>query len=245
MLKTSLCRQLGIEYPIFSVGFGVAARPELAAAVSNAGGCGVLGTSGLPAPYVRQQIQRLHTLTRKPFGVSAANAGVDAVIAQGVEAGGHVRGRISLSTLLPAVVEAVTPIPVIAAGGIADGRGLVAALSLGAQAVSMGTRFVASEEAGAAEQGRERVGGRRTPCKRSASGRGEVIGTVTRAGTMVNIPRYAATMLTADFKGDAEYAPLWAGESCSLVNDIKPAAQIVRDIMRDAEDLIAQIKLSP
>jgi nitronate monooxygenase len=164
MLQTSLCRQLGIEYPIFSVGFGAAARPELAAAVSNAGGCGVLGTSGSPLPYIREQIQRLRTLTRKPFGVNvilaimregtieacldehvpllvlfwgdpapyvteahrrgtkvfiqvgsvdearaAADAGVDAVIAQGVEAGGHVKGRISLSTLLPAVVEAVKP----------------------------------------------------------------------------------------------------------------------------------------
>src|SRR5207253_8901337 len=78
---------------------------------------------------------------------AAASAGVDFVIAQGVEAGGHVRGTTALSVLLPAVVDAVTPIPVLASGGVADGRGLVAALSLGAQGVSMGTRFVASEEA--------------------------------------------------------------------------------------------------
>src|SRR5207248_2331943 len=78
---------------------------------------------------------------------AGAAAGVDFVIAQGVEAGGHVRGTTALSVLLPAVVDAVTAIPVLASGGVADGRGLVAALSLGAQGVSMGTRFVASEEA--------------------------------------------------------------------------------------------------
>jgi NAD(P)H-dependent flavin oxidoreductase YrpB (nitropropane dioxygenase family) len=331
MLRTALCRQLGVEYPIFAVGIGPAARSELAAAVSNAGGCGVLGTSGAPVPYIRQQIQRLRTLTDRPFGVNvvlaimregtieacldenipllvlfwgdpapyvteahrrgtkvfiqvgsvdearaAANAGADAIIAQGVEAGGHVRGKISLSTLLPAVVEAVKPLPVIAAGGIADGRGLVAALSLGAQAVSMGTRFVASEEAFALREYKERIvrstaedtiytglfdvgwpdaphrvlrnkivkeweaAGR--PVSGQRPGEGEVIGTVMRAGARVDIPRYAAMMITADFKGDAEYASLWAGESCGLVNDIKPAAQIVRDIMRDAEDLIAEMK---
>jgi nitronate monooxygenase len=202
MLQTSLCRRLGIEYPIFSVGMGGGmAGPELAAAVSNAGGCGVLGMGGLPAPYIRQQIQQLRTLTDKPFGVNiilpllqegqveacldekvpililfwgdpkpyvdeahkrgtkvfiqvgsveeaqaAAAAGVDAIIAQGIEAGGHVKSTTSLSTIVPAVVEAVKPIPVIAAGGIANGRGIVAALSLGAQGVSMGTRFLCSEE---------------------------------------------------------------------------------------------------
>ena len=70
MMRTPLCRELGIEYPIFSVGMGSAAGPELAAAVSNAGGCGVLGGGGVPAPYLRQEIQRLRTLTNKPFGVN-------------------------------------------------------------------------------------------------------------------------------------------------------------------------------
>src|SRR5688572_26919040 len=71
MLKTPLCQQLGIEYPIFSVGMGGGmAGPELVAAVSNAGGCGVLGMGGLPAPYIRKQIQQLRTLTTKPFGVN-------------------------------------------------------------------------------------------------------------------------------------------------------------------------------
>jgi len=88
---------------------------------------------------------------------TAAEAGVDAIIAQGVEAGGHVKGTVSLSALLPAVVAAVRPVPVIASGGIATGRGLVAALSLGAQGISVGTRFLASEEAFIPPEYKERI----------------------------------------------------------------------------------------
>ena len=212
MLQTPLCKRLGIEHPVFSAGIGTAAGPELAAAVSNAGGLGVLGTASMPAKMVRTQIQRLRDLTDKPFGVNlvlavlrrgqvevcidekvpvlvlfwgdaapyvddahrhgiqvlvqvgsvaeaqaAVAAGVDAVIAQGAEAGGHVRGRTALSVLVPAVVRAVSPVPVIAAGGIANGAGLLAALSLGAQAVSLGTRFLASDEAHAAPAYKQRV----------------------------------------------------------------------------------------
>ena len=188
MLKTELCARLGIEHPILSAGFGPGAGPEVVAAVSNAGGCGVLGASGFRVPYVRELIRRVRALTSKPFGVNliledieegpieacldervpllvffwgdpapyvgpahargvkvaiqvgsaeeareAAEAGVDFVIAQGVEAGGHVRGTTALSVLVPAVVDVVAPLPVLASGGVADGRGLVAALSLGAQ----------------------------------------------------------------------------------------------------------------
>src|SRR5438132_3847347 len=331
MLRTPLCRALGIEYPIFSVGFGGGAGPELVAAVSNSGACGVLGGAGKEAAYLRGEIQRVRTLTRKPFGVNlilavlkegqieacleenvpllvlfwgdptpyipkardlgtkvfiqvgsvdeakpAAKAGVDAVIAQGSEAGGHVKGRIALSNLLPAVVDAVKPVPVIAAGGIADGRGLVSALNLGAQGVSMGTRFVASHEAFVPREYKEQVaqstaedtvysalfdgGWRDAPHRtlrnkvveeweaagRPPSGRrpgeGTVIGTRTRAGVAQDVMRYDAIMLTPEFKGAIDYAPLWAGESCSLVNDIKPAAQIVNDIIREGEEVIAELE---
>lgn len=330
MLRTPLCRQLGLEHPIFSVGFGPGAGPELAAAVSNVGACGVLGASGLPAWYVRQQIQGLRAVTAKPFGVNiiladlpksvleaclderppilvlfwgdpaphvetahrrgikvfiqigsavearaAAAAGVDAIIAQGIEAGGHVKGRTSLWALLPQVVEAVRPVPVIAAGGIANGRGLVAALALGAQAVSMGTRFVASEEAFLHPEFKRRVvwsGAEDTiycdlfdvgwsgaphralrnkvveeweaagrPPSGERPGEGSKIGTVSRAGEIVDVKKYAPFMLTPDFEGSIDHAPLWAGESCSLVNDIKPAAQIVRDVVREAEEVIGQL----
>jgi NAD(P)H-dependent flavin oxidoreductase YrpB (nitropropane dioxygenase family) len=328
MLTTPLCHQLGIAYPIFSAGMGVGmAGPALTAAVSNAGGCGVLGMGGLPAPYIRQQIQHVRALTQKPFGVNlllpllqegqfdacldeaipllvlfwgdptpyvqeahrhgtrvfiqvgsvaeakaAVGAGVDAIIAQGMEAGGHVRSTIALSTLVPAVVEAVKPVPVIAAGGIANGRGVVAALGLGAQAVSMGTRFVASEEAHVHRGYKARIvqstaeetvytrlfdvewpdaahrvlwntvieewaaaGG---PASGQRPGEGTVIGTMPVAGTSVEVVKYSSFPPLPGFIGDIEATALYAGESCSLVNDIKPAAQIVRDVVREAEEVI-------
>jgi NAD(P)H-dependent flavin oxidoreductase YrpB (nitropropane dioxygenase family) len=106
---------------------------------------------GDPKPWVREAHRKSVKIFIQVGSVdeaqAVAKAGVDTIIAQGVEAGGHVRGRTALTTLLPAVVETVKPRPVLAAGGIATGRGIVAALSLGAQGVSMGTRFVASEEA--------------------------------------------------------------------------------------------------
>lgn len=213
MLRTRLCHTLGIDYPVLSAPLGGgSAGPELAAAVSNAGGLGLLGMGGLPAPHIREMIRETRRRTSKPFGVglllpllqggeveacieeqvpvlllfwgdpaphvekakragvwvcaqvgsvaeaeAVAAAGVDGVVAQGFEAGGHVRGTTSLATLVPAVVEAVAPVPVIAAGGIANGRGLVGALGLGAEAVSLGTRFVASEESQASSEYKQRV----------------------------------------------------------------------------------------
>jgi nitronate monooxygenase len=331
MLKTPLCRQLGVEYPIFSVGFGGGmAGPELAAAVSNAGACGVLGMGGVPAPYIAKQVKRLRELTDKPFGVNiilpllqegqievcldervpvlvlfwgdprpyveeahrrgtkvfiqvgsveeaqaAAAAGVDAIIAQGVEAGGHVKSTTALSTIVPAVVEAVKPVPVIAAGGIADGRGVVAALSLGAQAVSMGTRFLCSEEARVVRAYKERVVKSKAEdtvytylfdvgwpdaahrvlrnkavdeweaAGRPASGRrpgeGDIIGTTLMIDIPLEVPRYGVFPPMTGFTGDLEHAALYAGESCNLVHDIKPAAQIVRDVVREAEDVIERM----
>lgn len=332
MLKTALCRQLGIDYPIFSVGMGGGmAGPELAAAVSNAGACGVLGMGGLPAPYIRQQIQQLRTLTNKPFGINiilpllqegqietcldekvpilvlfwgdpkpyveeahrrgtkvfiqvgsveeaktAAEAGVDAIIAQGVEAGGHVKSTTSLSTIVPSVVEAVKPLPVIAAGGIANGRGVVAALSLGAQAVSMGTRFLCSEETEVLRAYKERVVKSKAedtvytflfdvgwpdaahrvlrnkaideweatgrPASGQRPGEGSALGTMTLAGTTVEVPKYAVFPPMPGFTGDIELTALYAGESCSLINDIKPAAHIVRDVVREAEIVLEQMR---
>ncbi len=207
---------------------------------------------------------------------AAADAGVDALIAQGSEAGGHVRGRTALTTFLPAVVEAVKPLPVIASGGIATGRGIVAALSLGAQGVSMGTRFVASEEAFIPREYKERVVKSRAedtvyceqlfdvgwpnaphrvirnraveeweaagrPASGQRPGEGTRIGTVTRAGRTTDVARYAPFMLTPEFEGDIEHAPFWAGESCSLVGDIRPAAQIVRDLVSEAEGTLAMM----
>ena len=202
-MKTQICRFLGIEYPIIAAPMCPdLTGPDLVAAVSNAGGLGILQAQLAPAPLFQQQIQRVRELTNKPFGVSlilhfpveeqvaicvdervpiisffwgdpapyiervhdaggkvfhqvgsvadaqrAAKANVDVIIAQGVEAGGHVAGEVSTLALVPRVVDAVAPLPVAAAGGISDGRGVVAALALGAQAAVLGTRFLASTEA--------------------------------------------------------------------------------------------------
>ena len=220
MPSTGLCGLLGIEHPILSVGFALGAGPELAAAVSNAGGLGVVGASRLPRDFLRERIGGTRELTDRPFGANvlipddgseesraelreyvagvveerppvlvlfagdpaphvdgahangvkvfvqvgspeearaAADAGVDGVIAQGYEAGGHVGARHALFVTLPAIVDAVSPLPVLASGGIADGRGLAAALALGAQGVSLGTRFVATEEAFVPEEYKRRI----------------------------------------------------------------------------------------
>jgi NAD(P)H-dependent flavin oxidoreductase YrpB (nitropropane dioxygenase family) len=201
-MKTALCERVGIELPIIQAPMGGAVGPTLAAAVSNAGGLGMLVPWRADMDTVRRQIRETRALTSRPFGVnlnlefpqeerleicldervpvisffwrdpaalvpraksrgatvlhtvgSAADArravgcGVDIVVAQGWEAGGHVRGMVATMPLIPAVVDAVSPTPVVAAGGIADGRGLAAALALGAAGAWIGTRFLASEEA--------------------------------------------------------------------------------------------------
>ena len=217
MLRTRLCELLDIELPILGAPLGMIAGPELAAAVSNAGGLGIMSFNANPPPVLREEIRRLRRLTDRPFGVNvildgprlpfptadlvntcieervpllsffwgdptpyvgrahaaglkvidqvgsvaaaqrSVRAGVDAVIAQGVEAGGHVAGQVATSVLVPRVVDAVTPTPVVAAGGIADARGLVAALALGAAGVVLGTRLLATPEARAHPTYKERV----------------------------------------------------------------------------------------
>ena len=200
-VKTRITELLGIEYPIIQGGMAWVAEYHLAAAVSNAGGLGLIGAASAPAEVVREQIRKARELTDKPFGVNimlmnpnaeevarvvveegvkvvttgAGNpakfmplwkengvkvipvvasvamaklmerAGADAIVAEGMEAGGHI-GSATTMTLVPQVVDAVS-IPVIAAGGIADGRGFAAASMLGAEGVQMGTVFCASTEA--------------------------------------------------------------------------------------------------
>lgn len=200
-MKTRITELLGIRYPIIQGGMAWVAEYNLATAVSNAGGLGLIGAASAPADAVREQIRKAKKLTDKPFGVNvmlmnpnadevanviveegvkivttgAGNpakymqmwkeagvkvipvvasvalaklmerAGADAVVAEGMESGGHI-GAATTMTLVPQVADAVN-IPVIAAGGIADGRGFAAAMMLGAEAVQMGTRFVVATEA--------------------------------------------------------------------------------------------------
>jgi NAD(P)H-dependent flavin oxidoreductase YrpB (nitropropane dioxygenase family) len=202
LLATGFCQLVGIELPIVQAPIGSASCPALAAAVSNAGGLGMLALSWRDPEATGEAVRATRELTDRPFGINlalewaqherlricldegvrvvsffwgdpspyigavhdagalvlhtvggaaearrAVEAGVDVVVAQGFEAGGHVWGKVATLPLVPRVVDAVAPVSVLAAGGIGDGRGLAAALALGAQGVWMGTRFLVSEEA--------------------------------------------------------------------------------------------------
>jgi len=323
-MRTALCDLLGIELPIVQAPMGGAANPALAAAVSNAGGLGMLALSWHPLEAVRGEIRATRALTEKPFGVNlvlewpqaerlavcleegvpvisffwgdpapltasahaggakvmctvasaeqarhAVAAGVDVVVAQGWEAGGHVLGEVATLPLVPAVVDAVKPTPVVAAGGIADGRGLAAALALGAAGAWIGTRFLATPEAGIHPDYRARLlaaaetatvhtslfdggwpnaphrvlrnstydawaaAGR--PASGERPGEGEVLASTARGG----IRRYASATPGPDAEGDIEAASLWAGQGAAQVKTTKPAAEIVREIVADAERVVA------
>lgn len=196
---------------------------------------------------------------------------MDAIVAQGSEAGGHNQGTAALFTLLPAIAEAVS-VPVIAAGGIADGRGVAAALALGAEGVCVGTRLIASHEAHAHEEYKRRVVAAResdvgrtsifgpdwpdasmrvirnrvvkewtgrdtkTPAQ---PGQPEFIGTTILGGEPYRRPKFSAILPTPETTGDFEEMCLAAGESAGLVREIKPAAEIVSEMMAEAERVIA------
>lgn len=210
--QTPFCRRLGLTVPVVQAPIGSAATPELAAAVANAGGLGMLALTWTASEDMRARIRRTRALTDRPFGVNlvlewdqrervavcadesvvvvstfwgdpapyvdaihasgalhlhtvgsadearrAVQAGVDVVVAQGWEAGGRVRGEVATLPLVPAVVDAVAPVPVIAAGGVADGRGLAAVLALGADAGWLGTRFLLASEASVHDDWRGRI----------------------------------------------------------------------------------------
>lgn len=210
-MQTEVTRLLEIEVPVIQGGMAWVAEYHLAAAVSNAGGLGLIGAASAPADWVRDQIRKTKELTKRPFGVnimlmspysdevaqvvaeegvkvvttgagnpekymklwkksgikvipvvaSAALAkrmercGADAVVAEGCEAGGHI-GENTTMCLVPQIVDAVK-IPVIAAGGIADGRGMAAAFMLGAKGVQMGTHFIVTDECQVHEAYKERI----------------------------------------------------------------------------------------
>ena len=213
MLRTRITEEYGLDAPIICAGMAFVAMPPLAAAVSEAGGLGLLGGGLVPVPGLREMLQSMQQLTTRPYGVdfitdfvepehiqvrvdarvpvvvffwalpdpdyikqlhragtkvwmqvgSVAEAQqalalpFDAIVVQGSEGGGHNRAAAGTFSQIPAIAKIVAPRPVIAAGGIVDGGGLVAALALGADAVACGTRFLATEEANAHQEYKERV----------------------------------------------------------------------------------------
>lgn len=303
MIKTKICELIGIEYPIFQGGMAWVATGELAAAVSESGGLGIIGSGHAPADWLRQEIHKVKAITKKPYGVNvmlmspfvddvmkvileervpvittgAGNpgkyvpmlkgvgtkvipvvasvalakrlekAGVDALIAEGMESGGHI-GEIGTFPLVQQVSDAVK-IPVIAAGGIVDGRGLVAALALGAEGVQMGTRFMCAEECTISHLIKEKI--------IKAKDRATVI-TGRSTGHPVrcldnhftrDIEQYEKEGMAAEeleklgvgklrsamVEGDVENGSIMAGQIAGAVTRIEPAAHIIQDIMQSAE----------
>ena len=309
MFKTSICEILDIEYPILQGGMAWVATAELAAAVSNAGGLGIIGAGNAPGSYVRDEIRKVKKLTDKPFGVNimllspfvdevidivyeekvpvittgAGNPGkyiarfknigtkvipvvpavalakkmeqegVDAVIAEGTESGGHV-GELTTMALVPQVIDAVK-IPVIAAGGIADGRGLVSVLALGAQGVQMGTIFVCASECTAHENYKKAIikaGDRGTVVTGKATGHPVRILKNKLAREFEKLEKASAAveeyeklgvgrLRAAVVEGDADYGSVMAGQIAGLVKEIKPAKDIIEDILNEANEVISLI----
>ncbi len=309
MIRTSLTDLVGINYPIIQGGMAWIATWELAAAVSEGGGLGIIGAGNAPIDWVRNQVQAIKAHTDRPFGINvplfspfaaqvielaieeqvavmttgAGNptpfieplknagvivipvvasaslarrlerAGADAVIAEGEESGGHI-GSVSTMSLIPLVTDAVS-IPVIAAGGVGDGRGLVAALALGAAGVQMGTRFICTDECiahanykGAIVKANERSTlvtgmsiGHPVRCLRNPMSR--EFESMEKAGVSEEqvIEFGTGRLQMAAMQGDIVQGSLMAGQISGLVHDIIPAAELLRRINDQAEALLARM----
>jgi nitronate monooxygenase len=232
---------------------------------------------GDPSPYA----ERVHAVGGVLIGTAGtaeeakrfADSGVDVICAQGWEAGGHVWGGVATMALVPAVVDAVAPVPVIAAGGITDGRGFAAALALGAQGVWLGTRFLLAEEAPLHPEYRQRLlaahaedavwaadlfdrGWERAPhraLRNSTRDRWEEAGspppgerpgegeTVATRGDGAPIARYSSAMPVEGVSGEIEALSMWSGQGIGLVDRVQPAAEIVRELVAEAEAVLARL----
>lgn len=308
-MKTEITKLLGIEYPILQGGMAWIAESTLAAAVSNAGGLGIIAGGSAPIDYLRDQIRRCKSLTDKPFGVNimlmspnaeelaglvieegvavvttgAGNpgkyipawkeagikvipvipsvalakrmerSGADAVVAEGTESGGHI-GENTTMCLVPQVCDAVS-IPVIAAGGIADGRGIAASIMLGAEGVQIGTRFLAAEECQIhptykqlvvdAKDTDSIVTGRSTghPCrnvktkfaKKLASG--EMNGTIT-PDEFEEITLGSLRKAVQD--GNLDEGSFLCGAIAGMVSKVQPAKEMIDEMMEQADKLLSK-----
>jgi len=307
-MRTRITELLEIEYPILMGGMAWAGTPKLAAAVSEAGALGIIGSGAMKPEDLRKAIDEIRKLTNRPFGVNvilvspwadelvrvcleekvpvvtfgAGNPakyirelkengikvipvvasdslaklverqGADAVIAEGMESGGHI-GEVTTMVLVNKVARSVQ-IPVIAAGGIADGRGMAAAFALGAEGIQMGTRFVASVESEVHPVYKEKI--------LKASIRDTVV-TGAKLGHPARVirtpfankiqelevenPMQAEELLVGSLRravqeGDIERGSFMAGQCVGLIDDIKPVKQIVEDVMREFKETIERLK---
>lgn len=316
-MKTRLCQLLGIEYPVIQGGMSLIANVELAAAVSNAGGLGLISPNAGMVPdadiveNLRRQIRKAHRLTSKPFGVNlpltrvminelievsinegisvvvtangnpaiytsylkeagvkvlhpiasvkharkAEESGVDAVIAEGFESGGHGGfDEVPTFVLVPQVVDAVA-IPVVAAGGIADARGLIAALALGAEGVQMGTRFFASTECIAHQKAKEaivRASDTDTvmTCRRFEPGRvlknelaAKLVEMENSGAAASEIQAFLGTnrVRHGQLDGDLVNGEVFCGAIAGMIKEIVSAGEIVRSIIGNSAEVVARL----
>ncbi|MBP3380359.1 MAG: enoyl-[acyl-carrier-protein] reductase FabK [Ruminococcus sp.] len=306
-MKTKITELLGCEYPVIQGGMAWVAEHTLAAAVSNAGGIGLIAGGSAPIDYLRDQIRKCKEKTDKPFGVNimlmspnaddlaqlcidegvavvttgAGNpakfipawkeagikvipvipsvalakrmerAGADAVVAEGTESGGHI-GENTTMCLVPQVVDALE-IPVIAAGGIADGRGVAASFMLGAEGVQIGTRFLASEECQIHPTFKELVvkakdtdsvvTGRYTghPCRNIKTKFSKRLANGERDGSLTPEEFEEITLGSlrkAVVDGNLDEGSFLCGAIAGMVNEVKPCKAIIKEIMEQAEKLL-------
>ncbi|MBQ6834335.1 MAG: enoyl-[Lachnospiraceae bacterium] len=307
-MKTRITELLGIKYPIIQGGMAWVAEHNLAAAVSEAGGLGLIAAASAPAEVVREEIRKARTITKKPFGVNimlmspfadevakvaveegvkvvttgAGNpgkymkmwkeagiivipvvasvalarmmekSGADAVVAEGTEAGGHI-GEATTMTLVPQVADAVS-IPVIAAGGIGDGRGIAAALMLGAEAVQMGTRFVVAKESMVHANYKERVI-KAKDIDSEVTGRSHghpvrcLRNQMTRAYTRLEAEGKSfeeleyltlGALRKAVIEGDVKNGTVMAGQIAGMVKKEQTCKEMMDEMMKQAKTLLGR-----
>jgi enoyl-[acyl-carrier protein] reductase II len=301
---------LGIEYPILQGGMAWVADAELAAAVSNGGGLGVIAAGSMPPELLEKEIRKAKSLTEKPFGVNimllsptaedaievvagqkvavvttgagspgkvierlkplgtkilpviastahakrVARQGADAVIAEGMEAGGHI-GEITSMVLLPQIVD-IVDIPVIAAGGIVDARAVVAAFALGAEGVQVGTRFACCLESNVHESyKKEIIKARDRSTVITGRGTGHPVRCLQnkftrhfedleKSGASVEDMEEFGTgkLRAAVIEGDIEWGSVMAGQSAALVQSVEPAEKIIRDMFGQTSEVLQSLE---
>ena len=309
MLGTELTELLGIKYPVIQGAMAWIANAELAAAVSNAGGLGIIAAGNTPPELLEKELIKIRELTDKPYGMNimlmsptapaavelaakyrvkvlttgagspgkvierlkplgtiimpvvastavairAVRQGAQAIVAEGMEAGGHI-GELTTMVLTPLVAQAVN-VPVVCAGGIVDGRGMAAAFALGAQGVQVGTRFVCSTE-----------------CTVHPNYKNALVKAKERCTAVTGAPtghpvRCIENKLTKEFlkleydhapneqieklgtgrlraavvDGDVEMGSVMSGQSAALVNDVRPCADIITGMVSEAEEILRKL----